>query len=197
MSSDRRSFLVGLGTIITTSFIRDARTCWERTDQPLLLTPDRPTGDLHYIRTDDHWTLHLGTPAYEAPEAPLWIDYIKAKGHKTAAAIKAYADRISLQKEELFQKLDGYGWEGEWEHVHSPAARAYQLLEDHDLFPQHGGYEREGRVVFHDSPNPCSNARWVEIYDPLSLSLLQARLNELNLRVALKPFDANLVGVAA
>lgn len=189
MSTDRRSFLVGFGTIITTSFISDARTCWDRTKQPLLLTPARPTGDLYYMQVDDHWSLHLGTPTYEAPEPPLWIDYIKAKGHTTAAQIKAYADELSLEKEELFQRVNAYSWESEWEYAHDPAARAYQFLEDHDLFPEHGGYEREGSVIFHEFPNPCSSARWVEVYDPMSLPLLQARLNELDLPVALRPFD--------
>ena len=149
------------------------------------------------MRVDDHWSLHLGTPTYEAPEAPLWIDYIKAKGHRTPAAIKAYADSISLQKDEVIQQVNAYSWESEWEHVHVSSARAYQFLEDHHLFPDHGGYGREGSVIFYEFPNPYSNARWVDVHDPLSLSLLQARLNELDLRVALKPFDANLVGVAA
>jgi hypothetical protein len=39
-------------------------------------------------------------------------------------------------------------------------------------------HEKEGRIEFFSSPNPMSDARWVELRDEMSVSLLQARLVE-------------------
>jgi hypothetical protein len=43
-------------------------------------------------------------------------------------------------------------------------------------------------VIFESFSNPMSSARWVEVYDPLSLSLLQARLNELSLNTEVRAY---------
>lgn len=109
MPTSRRSVLVGLGSIITTSFIHDARTCWKRTRQPLLLTPERPSRELFCERVDDHWQLHLGKPTFDVPEPPLSINYIKAKGYRSVAEIKVYAEEVFFPEEQFFQQLDPYG----------------------------------------------------------------------------------------
>jgi hypothetical protein len=43
-------------------------------------------------------------------------------------------------------------------------------------------------VIFESFSNPMSSARWVEVHDPLSLSLLQARLNELSLNTEVRAY---------
>ena len=47
---------------------------------------------------------------------------------------------------------------------------------------------REGQVIFEQLSNPMSSARWVEVHDPLSISLLQARLNELSLKTEVRAY---------
>ncbi|WP_303810352.1 hypothetical protein [Sandarakinorhabdus limnophila] len=43
-----------------------------------------------------------------------------------------------MTEEELFQPMDGYSWEDQWEHNLSPEAQAFTFLQKHDLFPADG-----------------------------------------------------------
>jgi hypothetical protein len=85
--------------------------------------------------------------------------------------------------------MDAASWEDQWEHNLSPEAQAFTFLEKHGIFPAGSAGLREGQVVFESYPNPMSNARWVEVHDPVSLTLLQARLNELGLGPMVRPFE--------
>ena len=98
--------------------------------------------------------------------------------------IRAVVRERSLYPGELRQPLDGYSWESVWEYKFSPSAKAYDLLKSLRLQPRIKGLERAGRITFHEFPNPMSSARWVEARDELSLSLLQARLRELDVPIA-------------
>jgi hypothetical protein len=82
--------------------------------------------------------------------------------------------------------MDGYAWEDWWEHWGSSEAKAYELLDNTHVFPARRGFARTGGLVFERFPNPMSSARWVEARNPVSLSLLQARLNELDLGIAVR-----------
>jgi hypothetical protein len=59
-------------------------------------------------------------------------------------------------------------------------ARAYRLLENLDLGPDLNGKDAVGQIDFLDAPNMCSWYLGVQTEDPVSVSLLQKRLNDLN-----------------
>lgn len=118
------------------------------------------------------------------------IENLRWHGHllDTQEQIDALCDHGDWTEEELFRPMDGYSWESQWEHNLSPEAQAFAFLEKHDIFPSSGRGRREGEVLFESFSNPMSCARWVEVHDPLSVSLLQARLNELRLNTEVRAY---------
>jgi hypothetical protein len=70
--------------------------------------------------------------------------------------------------------------ENTWLRRDSPMARAYRLLENLDLGPDLNGKDAVGQIDFLDAPNMYSWYLGVQTEDPLSVSLLQKRLNDLN-----------------
>ena len=190
MSVTRRSFLVGAGSIITAAFVKEAfaftfdtrslmRTrhiAW-RIDTPFW-------GNTIYCEpVENHWRLHWNTPQFEIPEPQLLIENLRFHGSvlRTQEQIDKLCDETGWSEEDLFSPMDDLSWEDQWEHNFSPEAQAFAFLEKHDVFPEGSDGRREGKVVFESYPNPMSSARWVEVHDHLSLTLLQARLDELKL----------------
>ena len=187
----RRAFLVGAGAFLTPSFLLEARACIEETGAPLLPTPPNPRQTLFAYpgmggSDEQGILLTIGECAFEAPDPPLWKDYLRMEGYKLdrLSDIRAVVQERSLYPGELRQPLDGYSWESLWEYKFSPSAKAYDLLKSLRLQPRIKGLERAGRFTFHEFPNPMSSARGVEARDELSLSLLQARLRELDVPIA-------------
>ena len=213
MSLTRRSFLLGAGTIITASFVKEVANAVADTRSPWLITPPQAAKAIYYEPVEDHWRLHLGQPAFEIPKPHLLIDNLRWHGHllDTQDQIddrygRAFVDAKGVRRDFDYapyavrssggffadaacsRSAASYSWEDQWEHNLSPEAQAYTFLQKHDLFPADGKGRREGQVIFESFPNPMSSARWVEVYDPLSLSLLQARLNELSLNTEVRAY---------
>ncbi|MFZ4605740.1 MAG: hypothetical protein ACOYM5_05735 [Caulobacter sp.] len=167
----------------------EAKTFIADTKSPLLIAPAQANQDLFVEWYEGVAHLHLGKPQYETPPAPLWIDHLRSRGYKldTAAEIEAVSQGSEFGgMTDLFQPLDDFGWEDLWEYRESPQAKAYHFLQDPKILPTLKGFERAGNISFESRPNPMSSAHWVEVHDHLSLSLLQARLNELDLGVAVR-----------
>ena len=137
MSVDRRSFLIGAGSLITASFVRDVTAFVADTKSPLLVVPEVAAKTIYYEQVEDHWRLHLGQPQFEIPEPQLLIENLRWHGHQldTQQQIDAICDTEGWTEEELFQPLDGYEWETQWEHNLNPEALAFQYLSDHGIFP--------------------------------------------------------------
>ena len=188
MTTSRRSFLLGAGALIGTAFIKSARTFIGDTGQPYLLPVGSAEHTIYYEPVDDFWQLSLGAPKLLAPEPPLLIESLRLHGEvlDCQAEIDTYCAETGWTERELFSQMDAYEWEDQWEFRQSPAAQAFSFLSRYDLFPEGKGLQRVGSVRFMEFPNPMSSARYVEVHDELSLSLLQARLNELNLGVEVK-----------
>lgn len=189
MSVTRRSFLVGIGSIITMSFVHKAKAHLAGTGEPFLEPPALPVQDLYYEESDsDGWRLHLGDPQTFAPEPPRLIDFLRSQGKRleTPRQIGIYCEREYLSEGDLHEQVDGFAWEDYWEANLSSDSRAYHFLKSGKIFPRIAGYASEGGIVFDSRPNPMSSVHYVEVRDELSLSLLQARLNELELRTAVK-----------
>ena len=187
----RRSFLVGLGGLVTSAFIARARTHVLETRTPLLLDPGRAEETLYLYDhtgadTGNAWQVSLGPWELEPPPPPTWRQHLAQRGYSfaTPADLERVWNECSLGPQDLDQPLDGFGWVDYWEHRESPSARAYWLLKELGLdcpLDAHG--RKAGRIEFLDSPNPMSAWHWVELRDDLSVSLLQARLIETGHRI--------------
>lgn len=188
MTVSRRSFLIGAGSALTAAFLHEAQQFVLDTEGPLLVPPSRRLQVLFFERWEDHWRLHLGEPQFEIPQAPQLIDSIKWLGTElnSQAQIDAYCQQTGFTERELFSPVDDYDWESQWEHNFSPEAKTFQFLEEHRVIPIGSAGRRNGKILFEAYPNPMSCARWVEVHDPLSLSLLQSRLNELKLNTVVQ-----------
>ena len=193
MPASRRSFLVGSGAIITTAFVEKVQKFTRETDKPLLLRPQNMQEKIYYERVDDYWQLSLGEPELFAPPAPLLIDHLTRQGVDlgTLRSIDEYCKDTGCDKADLHSPIDGFVWEDIWEHTYCPASLAYDYLLNHNIFPSQEGGERAGRVSFVDHINPACAVRIVQVHDALSLSLLQARLNELRSNLVLEKWTSD------
>jgi hypothetical protein len=100
--------------------------------------------------------------------------------------LRAAAPIISLSGAENrpHRRLNGFGWEDRWDNFAGPQAKAHHLLKDLDL--GHGGsaLRQAGQITFEEfGGSPGNSYTWVELRDDLTVSLLQARLIELNLPI--------------
>jgi len=197
----RRSFLIGAGAFLTAGFLADAKACIAESGKPLLLAPPQPREILFAYEGfgsgefDEGIRLTLGQARYEEPDPPLWRELVVMEGwklEKLSDFRRLYSERWITPKE-LRQSVDSWTWADAWEYRFGPAARAYWLLHDLKLDRRIKGLERAGRLTFYQCPHPGNSAHWVEAKDLLSLSLLQARLRELDVPVGIEIGDASLL----
>ena len=81
MLQSRRGFLIGAGAMLTTAFVKDARSFIRRTSRPLLASPTQVTQTLHwYDCDDDGYLLTLGPWTMEPPPAPTWREFFISEG---------------------------------------------------------------------------------------------------------------------
>jgi hypothetical protein len=190
VSISRRFFLVGAGALITKSFVSKAVAYAERTSRPLLVTPDRIEGEL-FIYGDGR--ISLGPFSLEDNEPiPTWCEYL---AQRIGRPIETRSDIIAagyedLTEQELDTRLDAFGWEQNWRCKRSPTARAYSLLDNLDLGllrhrPNYTWEQNSLTFIQTFNPGDCSHVVFAEdqerpeTLDPVTASLLQARLVEL------------------
>ena len=199
MPVTRRSFLVGAGSIITAAFVKEAFAYAADTKAPMRTAHIAQEVDAHlgprtlyYERCEDHWRLHLGEPQFEIPEPQLLIENLRWHGYvlDTQHQIDELCAESGWTEKQLFAPMNDWDWETQWEHNLNPEAQAFQFLSNHHIFPKGERGRRAGEVIFEEFSNPASCWRWVEVHEPASLTLLQARLDELSLGVGLRPFHA-------
>lgn len=190
MAVTRRSFLIGSGSAITAALIIDLTAYINDTRAPLISAPETHSQTIFYEQVEDHWRLHLGQPQFVIPEPQLLIENLRWHGHAldTQQEIDDFCEETGWTETELLAPMNGWDWETQWEHNLNPEAQAFRLLSEHEIFPKGTSGKRAGEVIFEEFSNPMSRWRWVEVHDPLSLSLLQERLKELNLGVAVREF---------
>ena len=192
----RRNFLIGIGGLVTTSFLARARTHLRQAGAPLLLEPKKAEETLFLYEgltePDGTWgakyRITLG-PIDDGcvPPAPTWREHLKDIGY----ALETHADHarvyrdVQVGPDEFDGHIDELWWENYWEYTGSPAAKAYSLLEGLDLHcdPKTSG-QKAGTMYFTQwGGHPGSNERWVDLKDDLSVSILQARLIERDLPI--------------
>jgi hypothetical protein len=89
-----------------------------------------------------------------------------------------------LEPEELDKRLSGFGWEDLWDNFSGPQAKAFHLLKQLDLGASDSKLRHSGEIIFQEfGGRPGLNYTSVDLKDDLTVSLLQARLIELNLPI--------------
>jgi hypothetical protein len=190
---DRRSFLIGPGGLLTASFVRKASAFSRKVGQPLVLPIAKKPEETLYVWVDygrySKWRVSLGPNQLEAPPSPIWREHLRSLGHRLES--EADIERICIQKgldpRDLDAQVDGFWWQDMWDNFTGPAAKAYHLLKTLDLGDADSKLRQDGEIIFEGcGGGPGNTYTWVELKDDLTVSLLQARLIELNLPINVK-----------
>lgn len=174
---DRRSFLRGLAGAFGAASITDLRARVLDAGHPILLKPTQVSNrffvaDNGSLALGDVWTADRMTPVS-------WLQYFVDCGAKTNEQIAEYADGWEI--DDLDARIDDENWRNIFDIHYEPLAAGYHFLKRVNIGPKTlARSPRNGRLDFFAGSNhPCSSDLWVEAYDDLSVSLLQARLIEL------------------
>lgn len=203
---DRRSFLIGAASaIITPSFYRDALRYAERKAAPLIVPPD-DYSEIVYELPDGtgKYDLYLGThPLEDNPPDYSWREFNREAWNWSEHYLVRYLQdcnglETEEEAEELLDTPADINEVLEWYGRHDSAnARAFNELQDLDLGPVVGTYRSRGELRFIDGPCPGNDSLIVTANDMTSLSLLQARLIEINAGILVKPSSWNIKELAA
>ena len=190
---NRRHFLIGAGTLLTASFVKRAKAFSRRSGTPLVLPPaGKPEETLYVYRQEiwsDYgggWRVSLGPDQPFAPQPPTWREHLRSLGHclETPDEIERVCREHDLPLDELDVHLNGFGWEDSWDNFTGPQAKAHHLLKGLDLGGAGSALRQAGQIIFEEfGGSPANSFTWVELRDDLTVSLLQARLIELNLPI--------------
>lgn len=175
--------------IITPRFVQNVVAYIEKHSAPLLIPPcDDPSRTLCAIESGDVYCLYDGHPQADFPPTLTWREFAEAQGYWALEEIVDYLQHYRygtptlVEISELFdEEADSEAVAEWWSQTSAPNVLAYDYLSALDLGPEFGLKPNEkGRIAFIDGYCPGIDTRMVEVADDLSLSLLQARLNELN-----------------
>jgi hypothetical protein len=186
---DRRQFLVRaaatVGAIITPRFVREAKGYIEHRAGPLLVPPAEPAiRTLTAVCTSRGYGLYLGDPTECAPTYT-WCEFAEEQGYdgrQDALAFIVEQNDVTLREARAMIDEEVADWRVSewWDPTYSPSALAFEYLDELDLGPDFGECGRaRGEISFIEGYRPGDSTVIVEVADDLSLSLLQARLNEL------------------
>jgi hypothetical protein len=177
--------------LLTASFVNRAKAFSRRSGKPLVLSPARkPEETLFVYRQESdyggEWRVSLGPDQPFAPPPPTWREHLRSLGHSldTQDEIERACMGHDLSLEELDARLNGFGWEDSWDNFTGPKAKAHHLLKGLDLGGAGSALRQAGQIIFEEfGGSPGNSYTWVELRDDLTVSLLQARLIELNLPI--------------
>lgn len=191
MSLTRRGFLIGAGSLITATYVSDAKYHMLDTGEPLIAQPLNPQRIIHAYPdmgdTDGSSLLSLGEYLFEPPDVT-WREYLSAQGYRftTQDQLNMVLNEFGIEEAALAQNVCDF--EDTWEYSLTPSIQARRFLSGLDLGPLLNGGE-PGTVGSIDFTFNMAGDEWVQTADDLSLSLLQARLEELGLPVTVNIGD--------
>jgi hypothetical protein len=184
MLQSRRGFLIGAGAMLTTAFVKDARSFVHRNSQPLLTSPPQVVETMYWCEIpDEGYQLSLG-PWRIAPPPPTWRKFFISEGipHRTESEIERICSSHLIEPGDFDKPMSVRYWEDWFDIEGGPLARAYHLLQKLELGPERGS-ERGPLLEFNIGSHPGDSTHFVNAKDMLSLSLLQARLIDLKLPI--------------
>jgi hypothetical protein len=188
----RRGFLIGLGSVLTTAFVSDAREFVHTTGKPLLVEQSE-------VRHTLYWYLPKGSNApllcldgspFIVPPPPTWLEFLRGLCTRLYARqprpedVDMWRRHYDVEPDRLDLPVDPAVWQREQDIWLSPQARAYALLNGIHFGPDlDRSYDLTGshprrHIQFHWTGGDHF-IRWVTASDLVALSLLQARLIDL------------------
>jgi hypothetical protein len=176
MLLSRRGFLIGVGSLLTAAFVKDARSFIRTNGRPLLARPKQVAQIMYWYDSDDQgYLLTLGEWTHEPPPAPSWRELLVRDGipHQTKDEIENVWLDYAIWPEDYDRPVCERYWWDRFDVKDGPCAKAYHLLEKIDFGPE----RVPGRVPhleFNIGGHPGDSSHWVDAKDELSLSLLQA-----------------------
>ena len=185
MLQSRRGFLVGLGSLLTAAFVKDASSFIRANGQPLLARPKQVAQTMYwYPHGDEGYLLTLGEYMDEPPPAPSWRELLVRDGvaHQSKDEIEDVWGTYGIWPEDYDRPVCEEFWWARFGSKEGPCAKAYHLLDKIDFGPERVP-GRLPHLDFYMGGHPGDNSHWVEAKDDLSLSLLQARLIDLKMPI--------------
>ena len=187
---NRRSFLIGTGSILSTAFVDKAN--WFLRNQNAVVPffeNNEPAQKLYFVKeAEDYYEIKLGTPEYGFPELTYrdWLatyegfELPKGKFINPRDLERLWEDYgMELGELDLVAAMEYY--HDQWAAIDSPFALAHEYLSNVNLFGKDN--EKGLKIVDLDFVAPggsgYSDNCGVFSEDPISASLLQARLIEL------------------
>lgn len=182
MSISRRAFLSGLAALLGAPSTEGLTKKIQDLGRPILINPLHAEQTLHVF---NNGLLILGRE-FDAFDdyRPTWRELFFEEGLPINEPDKLpgiLADKF-MEIEELDERVSDICWPMAYGTTWSPMARAARLLERLKVGSRlRSSSNQIGQLNFHYGDNhPGSSDIWVEAEDDLSVSLLQARLIELN-----------------
>jgi len=188
---DRRSFLINssrtLGAVLTYSFMSSVEAFVGNENIPLLLKPNHTETILYAINdTYDGYHLYLGKhPLDDQVPDVKWRElFLDHWGWSEKEGIAYLQENYEITKSESRKMLADDAPEdsiNDWFYLSQSAnAKAFFYLSSLDLGPDFGGSpDAAGEIKFVEGYHPGNDTRMVEVPENISLSLLQARLIDL------------------
>ena len=197
---ERRQFLIGASSILTSAFVAKAEWFLEKEKAVVPLIKETSHTDVIYVvKNDFDYELRLNNPEMDLPEELTYrealdqyfgIWYPEDKPLKLSDYRELYYEH-GVSPRDLDKPADWEFYLDSWARRDSSNARAYHLLEPLDLFDYD---DKKGRFIgglqFIDGCHPGNDYLGVRSGDALSASLLQARLLELNQNIAVRLVEA-------
>src|SRR5262245_8612568 len=103
MLQSRRGFLVGIGSLLTTGFVKEARSFIRTNGRPLLAAPAQVAQTLYwYENGEDAYLLTLGEWTDTPPPPPTWRELLVEENvpHKTENDIREVSIDYGIEPEE-------------------------------------------------------------------------------------------------
>ena len=140
--------------MLTTAFVKDARSFIHRNNQPLLSSPSQVVETMYWHEIpDEGYQLTLG-PWSVAPSPPTWRKFFVSEGipHRTESEIEKICSSHFIEPGDFDKPMSVRYWEDWYEIQSGPLARAYHLLQKIDLGPERGSERGTAPRVQHRIP---------------------------------------------
>ena len=192
---DRRSFLIGAGSILTSAYV--AKANWFLTNKNSvvpLLKSNKTTTKLFFVDQGMEYELRLGSPDFGIEDLTYRQVLARYRGVEllenepiALSQFREIYDDWGITPKMLDPPDDLYDYIDEWGRKDANKAKAYDYLYGLDLFgsDDENGL-RLGDLNFIDGCHPGNDYLAVTSHDPLSASLLQARLQELGHNISVE-----------
>ena len=186
---NRRSFLIGSSSLLTTAYL--AKADWYLTNKKSVVplsTSTRNSTKLFLVDGNmEYYEWRLDDPDFGFEDLTYRQALERYRGcylpEDEPISLSEYRDiyhEYGIMPKMLDQEADPMFYLEDWAHSDANSAKAYHYLYGLDLFA--GEDEkglRAGDLTFLENPHPASDYLGVISKDPISASLLQARLIEL------------------